>query len=273
MIEKIISTFAKPSRHRASSEIIRRHSTNREDVREVALSNIDLGSVHDVLDLGCGFGFMAEVIAARVAPDARFLGIDACSENSSSYLECVKASGRDCEFSHYQISDTLPWGDRSFDLVLASYSLYFFTDIIPEIVRVLRPGGIFITITHFLDSFSELYRAANLSEKDTPMFKLISRFPAENGEKILTKYFTSVERIDYCNMLNFRKKDLKDLLEYTRFKLPLMALGPDLRDRSSTDVNLPPKMERTIKDTLLKEKELNINKCDAVFRCRGPIWP
>lgn len=271
MIDKIISTFAKPSRHRASSEIIRRHSTNREDVREIALADIDLGSVRDVLDMGCGFGFMAEVIAARVAPDARFLGIDACGENSSSYMECIKASGRACEFNHYRITDKLPWDDRSFDLVLASYSLYFFADIIPEIVRVLRPEGIFITITHFLDSFSELYRAANLSEKDTPMYRLISRFPAEKGEEMLSRYFKGIERIDYCNKLEFSIEDIKDLLEYTRFKLPLMALGSDLRDRNSTDIKLPPKMERTITNTLQKEGKISINKCDAIFRCRGPV--
>ena len=268
-IENILKTFARPSSHRASSEIIQKYSTNKEDIREVALSDINLSEVRKVLDLGCGFGFIAQKISKRVAKDASIIGMDACPENSNSFLDCVSGENKVVKFYHYQINDKLPYGDNSFDLIVASYSLYFFVDILPEISRILRPEGIFITITHFEDSFIQLYTAAKMEGKNTPLAKLIRKFSAENGRKILTPYFTEIEKIEYKNELHFRKGNINDLLEYTRFKLPLMALGQDLQDRS-TDVKLPSKMEKLIEETLMTQGYVNINKSDAVFRCRGP---
>jgi ubiquinone/menaquinone biosynthesis C-methylase UbiE len=269
MIEKILTTFSEPSKHIASSEIIKQHSVNKRDVREVALADINLEHIKDVLDLGCGFGFMAQYLSKHISQNAHIIGLDACGENSSAFLHTVHRAGRKAEFQECQINNHLPWADNSFDMVVASYSLYFFVDIIPEIARVLKPEGIFVTITHFPDSFSGLYKAARFSEENTPLSRLISRFSSENGREKLIPYFGNIERIDYINTLHFETKDIDNLLEYTRFKLPLMALGPELHKRG-TNVYLPDRLKRFIKETLMAEGEVNVKKSDAIFRCREP---
>ena len=225
--------------------------------------------MRNVLDLGCGFGFIAEKISRRIAQDASIIGMDACPENSKSFLDCVRGENKVAKFCHFQINNELPYEDSSFDLIIASYSLYFFVEILPEIARTLRPEGLFITITHFEDSFTELYAAARMNGENTPIAKLIKKFSAENGQTILAQYFTDIEKIEYNNELYFRKEDIEDLLEYTRFKLPLMVLGQDLRDRSS-DYNLSVRMEKQIEETLMTKGYLKIKKSDAIFRCRRP---
>ena len=45
---------------------------------------------------------------------------------------------------------------RSFDLIICSYALYFFAGMIPEISRILKRDGIFITITHSQCDMQEL---------------------------------------------------------------------------------------------------------------------
>ena len=49
--------YPEPALHESISEIIRRHSSNRVDVRLAALEGIDFNRAHRLLDLGCGFGF------------------------------------------------------------------------------------------------------------------------------------------------------------------------------------------------------------------------
>ncbi len=134
-----LSSFERPSWHATIAQVIRRTSTNPADVRDIALEGLELTSARSVLDLGCGFGFMSEAVARRVAPDARLVGLDACQENERPYLERLAAADRAGSFVNGRIDRTLAWPAGSFDLILASYSLYFFPEIIPEVARVLAP--------------------------------------------------------------------------------------------------------------------------------------
>src|SRR5512139_2946800 len=160
-MDKTLSSYCAPSVHAAISELILRLSSNRTDVRTVALMGLDLTWVRDTLDLGCGFGFMSGKIVEKVGPGAHFIGVDACGENQETFLRTVETAGGRAEFRCMDLPSDLPWRNESFDLVVASYSLYFFVDLLPEIVRVLRRNGLFLTITHSEHSifFRNLYKA------------------------------------------------------------------------------------------------------------------
>jgi len=257
--------FDSPSAHETVSAIIRRRSTNNTDVREAALRDLDLSFAKDILDLGCGFGFMAEALAERAAPDARVVGVDVWRSNESPFLERVGATGRKPSFACMHVDSKLPWPDRAFDLVVCSYSLYFFLDVLPEVARVLAPHGLFLALTHSKDSFVGLLRAAGLAEAESELLSLSRRFSAENGRNLLDRWFGDVTRIDYHNSLRFKTEHVDELLAYLEFKLPLLVPGSKPHD------SVPEDLASFARASLSRTGEVIVEKNDATFRCRSPL--
>ena len=267
MVDWSLSSFESPSWHAAVADIIRRRSTNRADVREVALDGLDLSFASAILDLGCGFGFMTEAVARRVAPDARIVGVDACSANEQPYLERVTGPSRVGRFIRRQIDKQLDWPDDSFDLIVASYSLYFFPEIIPEVARVLAPRGLFIALTHMEESCRDLLHAVGVENTDSHLRPVSRNFSAENGGRLLAPWFGEVERVDSHNSLAFGAAEHDDILAYLRFKLPFLAPA------SEPGSELPEPLWRTIQASLSHQGRVVLAKNDAAFRCRKPLCP
>ena len=103
----------------------------------------------DVVELGCGTGYVSGWLAAR---GARPVGID----NSPRQLETARAC--QAEFGRpYPIllgnAETLPFPDASFDLVIAVAVLEHVADpfrCVAEMRRVLAPSGHVYAVTPFL---------------------------------------------------------------------------------------------------------------------------
>jgi len=257
--------FQCPSAHEAVSDIIRRHSTNACDVRQVALRDLDLSFAKSVLDLGCGFGFMSEVLAQRTARDARVLGVDAWPANEAPFLDRIAGTGRRGAFTCMEIGTKLPWPDRTFDVVVCCYSLYFFVSVLPEVARVLARGGVFLAVTHSERSVRSVRRAAGAAEAGRESYSSALAFSSENGAGLLERHFDEVTRIDYRNALRFAPRDLDDLLTYLRFKLPLLT--PDSRP----GCGLPEAYGDYARALLLRTGRVRILKNDTVFHCRSPL--
>ena len=257
--------FQCPANHETVSAIISRRSTNTTDVRETVLRNLDLSFAKNILDLGCGFGFMAEALARRVAPGARLLGVDIWPANEGPFLNRVAANGRQASFTCLQVGSKLPWPDGSFDLVVCSYSLYFFLEVLPEVARVLAPRGLFLALTHSEDSFVGLLRATGLTFSESELLCLARRFSAENGRRHLQKWFGEVTRVDYHNCLRFQPEHLEELLTYVKFKMPLLVPGSQPGD------DVPEHLERSAKASLFTLGHVIVEKDDAAFRCRSPL--
>jgi ubiquinone/menaquinone biosynthesis C-methylase UbiE len=259
--------YRSPSSHEIVSAIIQRRSTNRTDIRDVALGDLDLTFAQNILDLGCGFGFMAEALARRVAPDARFVGVDAWDSNEAAFMEKVAANGRTAEFACLDVESTLPFPDQSFEVVVCSYSLYFFVNVLPEVARVLAPHGVFLTITHSERHIIGDLPAAGFAESAAALLEITRRFSAENGAELLQRWFAEVLRIDYHNSLRFRAKHKDDLLTFLRFKLPVLVPGSQPGD------DLPAELAAYAEQSLARDGEVVVEKNDAVFRCRSPVCP
>lgn len=256
-----LSPYEDPAAHAHVSALIRRHSSNPEDVRGAMLRPLDLQNVEEVLDLGCGFGFWAEALAGRVAPSARFTGVDACDRNEHSYRRTVGSTGRAVRFLRADLRARLPFRKDSFDLVIAAYSLYFFVSIVPEVARVLRSGGCFLAVTHSERSFAGLLTAVGLPVEGAPLMRLLHAFSSENGAELLRRSFPRVKRVDYRNSLSFAEEDREDLLSYLRFKLPL--LGADVGD----DDRWPRELELRAAESLRRNGRVLIRKDDTLFIC------
>lgn len=102
--------------------------------------------VHDVLDVGCGVGHWAQLLAPALPADAQVTGIDRDPLWIEKATERAAAFGTSHRFQ-YRLShaQTLPFPDASFDLVTCQTVLIHVADpgaVIAEMARVTRPGGL-----------------------------------------------------------------------------------------------------------------------------------
>lgn len=95
-----------------------------------------------VLDVGTGPGVLLAEIA-RQRPDLRITGIDPSTDMVTSANRTISGFGDRVTALVDDVAD-LEFPDASFDLVVATFSMHHWDDIaaaVPELARVLRPGG------------------------------------------------------------------------------------------------------------------------------------
>jgi len=267
MVRPSLDVYVEPAAHETISDIIRRYSTNRADVRHQALQGVDLGGVARLLDVGCGFGFMVDALAGMIPPGAEIVGVDMHSSNREVFLARAGAVAGSARFICRTLDSRLDFPARSFDAVIASYSLYFFPGIIPEVARVMKPDGVFVSLTHSESHFGGLLEAIGLSPQQSELHNVLLEFSAENGAARLAEHFGVVESRPYRNTLVFRSGDLDDYQALLRFKLssllPAQNVGPDQA------ANL---LERAL-DLLVGTGRVTIEKDDTAFICTEPRPP
>ena len=117
--------------------------------RPVGEQAIDLMAVAPdarVLDVGCGSGWAARLLAAK-AREGSVVGIDIADEMIKLATE-TSTSFPNVEFQ-VASAEQLPFGDREFSHAFSMESLYYYADMLRalrEIKRVLKPGGLFVTV-------------------------------------------------------------------------------------------------------------------------------
>jgi 2-polyprenyl-6-hydroxyphenyl methylase/3-demethylubiquinone-9 3-methyltransferase len=97
----------------------------------------------EVLDLGCAGGFMAEAMALR---GATVTGIDPAAEAVAAARRHAAAAGLPIRYDT-GVGEALPYGDAAFDAVVCVDVLEHVADlaqVLSEVARVLRPGGLFL---------------------------------------------------------------------------------------------------------------------------------
>jgi ubiquinone/menaquinone biosynthesis C-methylase UbiE len=273
---QVTEVFIGVEAHKSTAAIIRNHSTNQRDIREMALNDLDLTECRHILDLGCGFGFFTESLRHRVQPEAVVTGLDMIPAYESLFLEVCKKAGVQGRFIAAPVSyiEVLP--DRSCDLILCSYALYFFPEITSQIARLLTPEGVFVTITHAWQNMRELIAATKTVLRNKGVFRrhrlpveeIIGRFCAENGHDLLRPWFARVEATDYPNTLIFKQDEVSHLLRYFHFKSPFFLSGIDL-DREEVLTKLAAHLENLAQI----HQGFNLSKDDRIFICRQPRFP
>lgn len=97
----------------------------------------------DVLDLGCAGGFMAEALDDR---GASVTGIDPAAAAIAAARAHAARTGRTIRYDE-GVGEALPYPDASFDAVVCVDVLEHVRDlrqVLSEVARSLRPGGVFL---------------------------------------------------------------------------------------------------------------------------------
>jgi ubiquinone/menaquinone biosynthesis C-methylase UbiE len=89
-----------------------------QDFIELIGRRLAFEKVHDVLDVGCGVGHWAQVLASELPVEAQVIGVDRDQSWVDKATERAASRGISHRF-RYQLSEAqaLPFPDASFDLV------------------------------------------------------------------------------------------------------------------------------------------------------------
>jgi ubiquinone/menaquinone biosynthesis C-methylase UbiE len=272
--KKIRQVFRNVQKHRQIEALIRQFSSNKEDIRLTALNQIDLSDCRDVLELGCAFGAFTEALKGRLHPQAAITGLDIVAEYEPFFLEACKRAGYSGTFLSTGVHTIKKYPAASFDLIICSFALYFFVEMIPEIARVLKKDGTFITITHDPCNMQELIHITRRTLKEhhliadnhlLPIEVIIQQFSAENGAKILRPFFGRIRKSNFKNSLVFQPWDIYFFIDYYQFKSPFFLVGTNAEKK-----NIVNKLLHKLQDIGAVSKVITMCKDDAIFICSLP---
>ena len=167
------------------------------DARGVIVEELDRLAPHRVLEVGCGWGELAERIESEVGCEV------VATDLSERMVELARERGLEARIADVQ---ELPFSDGAFDAVVAAWMLYHVPDLergLAEIARVLRPGGSLIAATNAQRDFHELWALVGRGLATRQL-----TFRSENGEEHLSRHFLSVRRHDLVAPVTFADPDI-----------------------------------------------------------------
>lgn len=270
----MVDVFQDVASLKLSAETIKKCSTNKADIKTVALSGLALEPCREILDLGCAFGFFTKALKSRVHKKACVTGIDCCRSYEDMYLKaCVEAS-LEGNFDASGIAVISEFGEKQYDLILCSYALYFFPEMIPDIARILKPDGVFVTITHASSHLKELIKLVKDGYRDhpvgddpvLPVEKLTESFSDKNGMDLLSPWFGNIQQIRFENALEFTRENFFEFMAYVKYKRPFF-----FNRAMASKKRLVRAMETRLLEHILQREMISVTKDDIIFICTEPL--
>jgi ubiquinone/menaquinone biosynthesis C-methylase UbiE len=163
-------------------------------VGEQAIELMGIPTGARVLDVGCGSGWAARLMAGKAA-GGRVVGVDIADEMIKLARE-TSTSFSNLEFQ-LASAEKLPFSDREFTHAFSMESLYYYADMpaaLREIKRVLQPGGLFVSVV-------DLYQENAPSQQWVTQLKVPVQFLS------IAKYRSLFERAGFVNVLDRRLYD------------------------------------------------------------------
>jgi SAM-dependent methyltransferase len=183
------------------------------DARVAIVSAVAAARPSRVLEVGCGWGELAQRIADEV-------GVEVTATDLSPHMvELARAAGIAATVEDVQ---SLSFPDETFDVVVAAWMLYHVPDrdrAVSEIVRVLRPGGRLVATTNSIFHLHELRELVGSGRSSIA-------FSRESGNELLARHFERVEREDIDGELEF--VDRREVEEYVRASISMSPFVANL---------------------------------------------
>lgn len=189
-----------------------KYSTNKQGWFNWLFNQIDFSKVNRLLELGCGNGKLWQ--ENRIELRNREIFLSDISEGMVEEVRNKLGSDFNCIVAD---AEKIPFKDSYFDTIIANHVLFYLNDLnlgLKEIDRVLKSDGILYCstygknhmkeITEIVQNFDSIINLSNHSLYDI--------FGLENGEDILSKYFSNIQRMDYQDSLEITES--KPLIDY-----------------------------------------------------------
>ncbi len=189
-----------------------KYSTNKQGWFNWLFNQIDFSRVNRLLELGCGNGKLWQ--ENRIDLRNREIFLSDISEGMVEEVRNKLGSDFNCIVAD---AEKIPFKDKYFDTIIANHVLFYLNDLnlgLKEISRVLRPNGILYCSTYGKNHMKEITEIVQSfdSRINLSNYSLYDIFGLENGESILSKYFSNIQRMDYRDSLEITES--KPLIDY-----------------------------------------------------------
>lgn len=192
------------------------YSTNKQGWFPWIFEQMDIKKGQNILELGCGAGNIW-VENADNLPDG--VSVTVTDISDGMLRDARREIGREDDTFSYAVCECqdIPFGDNTFDVVIANHVLFYCEDLnraCREIKRVLKPGGILVAGTYGSKHMKEISMLA--AEYDDRIIlaaeNLYEIFGKENGSNILKTAFSQVEWKQYDDAIEI--DDAEPLISY-----------------------------------------------------------
>lgn len=189
-----------------------KYSTNKQGWFNWLFNQIDFSKVNRLLELGCGNGKLWQ--ENRIELRNREIFLSDISEGMVEEVRNKLGSDFNCIVVD---AEKIPFKDSYFDTIIANHVLFYLNDLnlgLKEIDRVLKSDGILYCSTYGKNHMKEITEIVQNfdSRINLSNHSLYDIFGLENGESILSKYFSNIQRIDYQDSLEITES--KPLIDY-----------------------------------------------------------
>lgn len=218
---------------------------------------INFNGVYRLLEIGCGNGKLWDNNTINLRNREIFL-----SDNSEGMVEEVRKKLGDTFNCIVADCEKIPFKDGYFDAVIANHVLFYVKDLskgLSEIGRILRKGGTFYCSTYGSNHMIEITEIVKAFDSRIQLSenRLYDRFGLENGEEILSHYFTNIEKKLYPDQLIIH--EARPLVDY------IMSCHGNQNEIIGTRLL---EFQNYI-ESLLKEKgTITITKNAGIFICK-----
>lgn len=183
------------------------------DARVPAIAAVVAAAPRRVLEVGCGWGELAEWIARETGAEV------VATDLSPRMVELVRERGIEARLADVQ---ALPFEDGEFDVAVAAWMLYHVPDLdraAAELARVLRPGGRLVAVTNSRSHLLELRELVGSGPSTLS-------FSRESGQELLARHFVRVRREDVDGTLEFATRG--EVEEYVRASIAMSPFVDNL---------------------------------------------
>lgn len=189
-----------------------KYSTNKQGWFNWLFYQIDFSRVNRLLELGCGNGKLWQ--ENRIDLRNREIFLSDISEGMVEEVRNKLGSDFNCIVAD---AEKIPFKDSYFDTIIANHVLFYLNDLnlgLKEIDRVLKSDGILYCSTYGKNHMKEITEIVQSfdSRINLSNHSLYDIFGLENGEDILSKYFSNIQRMDYQDSLEITES--KPLIDY-----------------------------------------------------------
>lgn len=189
-----------------------KYSTNRQGWFNWLFNQIDFSKVNRLLELGCGNGKLWQ--ENRIDLRNREIFLSDISEGMVEEVRNKLGSDFNCIVAD---AEKIPFKDSYFDSIIANHVLFYLNDLnlgLKEIDRVLKSDGILYCSTYGKNHMKEITEIVQNFDSRISLsnHSLYDIFGLENGEDILSKYFSNIQRMDYQDSLAITES--KPLIDY-----------------------------------------------------------